>query len=145
MIVSLRHFLGWLVSSFSCRVDLVLENLALRRQLLAARATTSPSIDCRAQTVLGCVENGLVRVEPASRATLRRHPSEIGAVCANERPYGSVRGASGNRCPYRDRSSETIARPLLRWTFSPSQRSLLVFCTAFSSSATIVGASCISM
>src|SRR5712664_4661142 len=35
MIVSLRHFLGWLVSSFSCRVDLVLENLALRRQLLA--------------------------------------------------------------------------------------------------------------
>jgi hypothetical protein len=27
MIVSLRRFLGWLVSSFSCRVDLVLENL----------------------------------------------------------------------------------------------------------------------
>ena len=38
MIVSLRHFLGWLVSSFSCRVDLVLENLALRRQLLALHA-----------------------------------------------------------------------------------------------------------
>ena len=35
MIVSLRHFLGWLVSSFRCRADLVLENLALRRQLLA--------------------------------------------------------------------------------------------------------------
>jgi len=35
MIVSLRHFLAWLVSSFSCRADLVLENLALRRQLLA--------------------------------------------------------------------------------------------------------------
>jgi hypothetical protein len=34
MIVSLRHFLGWLVSSFSCRADLVLEILALRRQLL---------------------------------------------------------------------------------------------------------------
>src|SRR6202521_5579540 len=38
MIVSLRHFLGWLVSSFSCREDLVLENLALRRQLLALHA-----------------------------------------------------------------------------------------------------------
>src|SRR5467141_2746728 len=38
MIVSLRHFLGWLVSSFSCRADLVLENLALRRQLLALHA-----------------------------------------------------------------------------------------------------------
>jgi len=36
MIVSLRDFLGWLVSSFSCRTDLVLENLALRRQLLAS-------------------------------------------------------------------------------------------------------------
>src|ERR1700732_1052624 len=38
MIVSLRHFLGWLVSSFSCRADLVLENLPLRRQLLALHA-----------------------------------------------------------------------------------------------------------
>jgi len=38
MILSLRLFLGWLVSSFSCWVDLVLENLALRRQLLALHA-----------------------------------------------------------------------------------------------------------
>src|SRR5467141_3741524 len=38
MIVSLRQFLGWLVSSFRCRADLVLENMALRRQLLALRA-----------------------------------------------------------------------------------------------------------
>src|SRR5216110_2392856 len=38
MIVSLRHFLGWLVSSLSGRADLVLENLALRRQLLALHA-----------------------------------------------------------------------------------------------------------
>ena len=35
MIVSLRHLLGWIVSSFRSREDLVLENLALRRQLLA--------------------------------------------------------------------------------------------------------------
>lgn len=38
MIVSLRHFLGWIVSAFSSREDLVLENLALRRQLLALHA-----------------------------------------------------------------------------------------------------------
>jgi len=38
MIVSLRHFLGWLVSGFRSREDLVLENLALRRQLLALHA-----------------------------------------------------------------------------------------------------------
>jgi hypothetical protein len=38
MIVSLRHFFGWLVSVFRSREDLVLENLALRRQLLALHA-----------------------------------------------------------------------------------------------------------
>src|SRR5262249_33587040 len=32
------HFLGWLVSTFRSREDLVLENLALRRQLLALHA-----------------------------------------------------------------------------------------------------------
>jgi putative transposase len=35
MIASLRHFLGWLVSAFRSREDLVLENLALRQELLA--------------------------------------------------------------------------------------------------------------
>src|SRR5215469_9102329 len=68
MIVSLQHLLGWIVSSFCSREDLVLENLALRRQLLAfAYATTSHSIDCPAQAVLACVENVLVWVEEASR------------------------------------------------------------------------------
>ena len=33
----------------------------------SARATTSPSINCPAQAVLGCVANVLVRVEEASR------------------------------------------------------------------------------
>lgn len=35
MIVSLRHLLGWMVSGFRSREDRVLENLALRQQLLA--------------------------------------------------------------------------------------------------------------
>jgi hypothetical protein len=38
MIVSLPHLLGWMVSAFLSREDLVLENLALRRQLLALHA-----------------------------------------------------------------------------------------------------------
>jgi hypothetical protein len=38
MIVSLRHFLGWLVSAFRSREDLVLENLAIHQQLLALHA-----------------------------------------------------------------------------------------------------------
>jgi RNA-directed DNA polymerase len=33
---------------------------------------------------------------------LRRQIPEVGAVCAKVRPYGSVRGASGNGRPYRD-------------------------------------------
>src|ERR1035437_7737138 len=38
MIVWLRHFLGWLRSAFCAREDLILENLALRQQLLALHA-----------------------------------------------------------------------------------------------------------
>ena len=37
----------------------------------------------------------------ARRAVCRQIP-EVGAVCAKVRPYGSVRGASGNGRPYRD-------------------------------------------
>src|SRR5262245_49373944 len=33
---------------------------------------------------------------------LDRYSSERRTGCANERPSGSVRGALGNRCPYRD-------------------------------------------
>ena len=39
MIVSLRHLLGWIVSAFGSREDLILENLALRQQLLTLHAT----------------------------------------------------------------------------------------------------------
>jgi hypothetical protein len=38
MIVWLRHILGWLRSAFCAREDLILENLALRQQLLALHA-----------------------------------------------------------------------------------------------------------
>jgi hypothetical protein len=38
MIASLRHFLGWLVSAFCSRENLVLENMALHQQLLALHA-----------------------------------------------------------------------------------------------------------
>jgi hypothetical protein len=38
MIVSLRHLLGWVVSAFGSREDLIIENLALRQQLLVLHA-----------------------------------------------------------------------------------------------------------
>ncbi len=38
MIALLRHLLGWIVATFRFREDLILENLALRQQLLALHA-----------------------------------------------------------------------------------------------------------
>jgi hypothetical protein len=38
MFCTLRHLIGWLISAFCSRQDLILENLALRQQLLALHA-----------------------------------------------------------------------------------------------------------
>src|SRR6516164_3357895 len=38
MVVWLRHLVGWVVSAFRSRQDLILENLALRQQLMALHA-----------------------------------------------------------------------------------------------------------
>ena len=38
MIAPLRHLLGWILSALSYREDLILENLALRQQLVALHA-----------------------------------------------------------------------------------------------------------
>ncbi len=38
MFASHRHFIGWIISAFRSRQDLILENLALRQQLLALHA-----------------------------------------------------------------------------------------------------------
>jgi putative transposase len=38
MFLSLRHLIGWIVSALASRRDLILENLALRQQLLALHA-----------------------------------------------------------------------------------------------------------
>ena len=48
------------------------------------------------------VSQGLAGVRKASFLIARRQSSEIRAVCANERSYGSVRGAISNDRPYRD-------------------------------------------
>src|ERR1022692_3932311 len=46
------------------------------------------------------VSQGLAGVRTSG--PLGRYSSEIRTGCANERPSGSVRGAPGNWCPYRD-------------------------------------------
>src|SRR5260370_39377847 len=42
-------------------------------------------------------------------ALLGRYSSEIRTGCANERPSGSVRGAPGNWCPFRDHQLRIMA------------------------------------
>ena len=45
-----------------------------------------------------------------SSFALRRHDSAVRAGCASKRPSGSVRGALGNRRPYRDQPQVQSAR-----------------------------------
>jgi hypothetical protein len=52
MIPLLRHFVGWFVGAFRSREDLMLENLALRQQLLALQTTAAATGVC-CQGVLG--------------------------------------------------------------------------------------------
>jgi hypothetical protein len=57
-------------------------------------------------------QSGTARVprvaECAATAMAGRYSSEIRTGCANQRPSGSVRGAPGNWCPYRDRQRRTL-------------------------------------
>src|SRR5215469_8323569 len=80
MISYLRHSMGWIMSFFRSRQDLILENLALRQQLLAlnAKRPASPTTD-RAQAVLDCPAQSLVRLETIARA---RYPENRGGVAS---------------------------------------------------------------
>ena len=62
MFSSFRHLIGWILSTFGARKDLLLENLALRQQLLALR-TKRRAADYRpAQAVLGPLKEAVVRM-----------------------------------------------------------------------------------
>jgi hypothetical protein len=66
MITALWHIVGWILISFDSRKDLILENLALRQQLLCvAFQTASPSAFDHAENVLGCSEKPLVPLAEA--------------------------------------------------------------------------------
>jgi|SRR5215469_7904743 len=68
LIASLRHLLGWLVSAFGPRADLILENFALRQQLLALHAKRPRRrLSPPHKLFLGCLKKALVRMETASR------------------------------------------------------------------------------
>jgi hypothetical protein len=48
ILISLRHLLGWLVSTFSSREDLILENLALRQLSLPETPSALIPLNLRA-------------------------------------------------------------------------------------------------
>ena len=83
--------------TFRIAVDLAVANPTAAtqptpRHHLAPNGTTGQSLAARP-----------AHAAPLARSALRRYPSELRAVCANERTYGSVRGVLGNQHPYRDR------------------------------------------
>jgi hypothetical protein len=92
MIASLRHLLGWIVSSFRSREDLVLENSALRRQLLALHAQRPRTrLTALHKPVLGCVESVLVWVEETSRLGYSPNRRELASkLCFLKPGQGTV-------------------------------------------------------
>jgi putative transposase len=66
MFSSLRHFIGWIVSALGSRKDLILENLALRQQLLSLHNKRPRRRLSNAQAVLGCSAMALVGMESSS-------------------------------------------------------------------------------
>jgi len=84
MIVLLRHFVGWRIGAFQSREDLILENLALRQQLLTVPAKRPRrrlgSID---RGVLGLATKAGVGVE---ETTYAGHPRNGGALASPRLP-----------------------------------------------------------
>ena len=72
---------------------------------LRIKESASQSNTCPTQSGEACVSQGLTGVRTSG--SLGRYSSEIRTGCAKERPSGSVRGAPGDWCPYRDRQLTT--------------------------------------
>src|SRR3981081_3765841 len=71
------------------------EGRPLIKEHIHQSSTRPPPTGTRgSQGLAGCGKRALIAC---------RQSSEIRAVCANERSYGSVRGAISNDRPYRDR------------------------------------------
>ena len=67
---------------------------------LRIKESAGQSNTCPTQSGEAGVSQGLSGVRTSG--SLGRYSSEIRTGCANERPSGSVRGAPGDWCPYRD-------------------------------------------
>ena len=79
MISWLRHLIGSFISVFRSREDLILENLALRQQLLALRARRPRRRVSALQTVLDSVATALGWLEKAA------HPDSRADACASRK------------------------------------------------------------
>src|SRR5215471_12717050 len=67
MFSSLRHLVGWIFSAFGSRQDLVLENLALRQQLLALHNKRPRGrLSARHKLFLGPLKEGVVWMAEAA-------------------------------------------------------------------------------
>jgi hypothetical protein len=75
---------------------------------LRIKESASQSNTCPTQSGEACVSQGLTGVRTSG--SLGRYSSEIRTGCAKERPSGSVRGAPGDWCPYRDQRQLKVER-----------------------------------
>ena len=82
---------------------------------LRIKENAGQSNTCPTQSGEACVSQGLTGRADKRFALPGRYSSEIRTGCANERSSGSVRGAPGNWCPYRDR--QLRAAPVCRHRF----------------------------
>jgi hypothetical protein len=90
MIQFVRHFLGWVVGSFRSRENLVLENLVLRRQLLALHTKRPRHRLSSVHKLLWIALRGSGRGGKARSSWLRRRRSWLG--------IGLASGCTGNGC-----------------------------------------------
>jgi hypothetical protein len=76
---------------------------------LRIKENAGQSNTCPTQSGEACVSQGLTGVRTSGLLCFGRYSSEIRTGCANERPSGSVRGAPGDWCPYRDQQLSKVS------------------------------------
>jgi hypothetical protein len=109
VMIACRHLLGWLLSAFRSRHDLILENLALRQQLLALHAQrVANEVLTRESFVDGENQIGL---QPAAVFEVTRDPREA----FPPRPNGGIDNGREDRVRRRMPSLSGVHEGVAPW------------------------------
>jgi hypothetical protein len=114
------HEMGTPVACLAHRIglDYLLADHTIRKIVrLASRTIAHPCIGHAMASSTACAPS-------LSGCSLGCHSSEIRTGCANQRPSGSVRGATRNDCPYRARNRALSCADVLPGTATENMESL---------------------